>query len=365
MKREKYLQKLHYIYDTAKKLDAIPATVVQEEIEFLSRNIQNNKAVVSVLITCVLEKEINQQVDCRKHQSGITGGFSGRSLDTRCVTPFLKEKDLPHMAESGWLTRSLEQPHAYTLDYPGKIRGDGVKPAFLKILDELEKGTVSSESVLVSLFFALLEGQSKELKEYVSPFSEEQKNKINSTQIFNIIKEHINSSTEAGSSKLPVLLLYAILTISKKEHKKLEQKKICPLKSHTASDKNSQSFGDIEIVTTDNKLTEVFEVKHNKTISIEMIKDCFTKISNKSIDCYTIMTTGKIDTDLHPYINQIKITSGHSFLIFNIFDYLSSFLTTISNPVELLEVYADLVMKDKESMKDTHKIRLNSLISQK
>jgi len=50
------------------------------------------------------------------------------------ITPTLKELGLPSMAESGWLTRSLEQPYPYTLGYKGKISGKGIKEAFLNLL---------------------------------------------------------------------------------------------------------------------------------------------------------------------------------------------------------------------------------------
>ncbi len=52
--------------------------------------------------------------------------ISGRSIETKFITPTLKELGLPSMAESGWLTRSLEQPYPYTFDYEGKISGKGI-----------------------------------------------------------------------------------------------------------------------------------------------------------------------------------------------------------------------------------------------
>ena len=48
-------------------------------------------------------------------------GFSGRSIDTKYITPTLKELGLTSMSESGWLTRSLEQPYPYDFKYQGKI----------------------------------------------------------------------------------------------------------------------------------------------------------------------------------------------------------------------------------------------------
>jgi DNA (cytosine-5)-methyltransferase 1 len=59
-------------------------------------------------------------------------------LLTLYITPTLKELGLPSMAESGWLTRSLEQPYPYNLDYQGKISNKAVKKAFLNIIDYVE-----------------------------------------------------------------------------------------------------------------------------------------------------------------------------------------------------------------------------------
>ena len=98
--------------------------------------------------------EYNNQ-DIRYHQAQQENGFAGRSIDKDIVTPFMKSVSFPAMAESGWLTRSLEQPHPYTLDYPGKIKPDAVKTAFLEIIDKVQvQGTVPDRVLLY--FFKLL-----------------------------------------------------------------------------------------------------------------------------------------------------------------------------------------------------------------
>ena len=51
-------------------------------------------------------------------------------------------------AQSGWLTRSLEQPYPYNLDYNGKISDKVVKEAFLNILDFVEKNPRSAKNIL-------------------------------------------------------------------------------------------------------------------------------------------------------------------------------------------------------------------------
>ena len=50
------------------------------------------------------------------------------------------------MAESGWLTRSLEQNLPYTLEYPGRIQGKTVKDAFLQILNDIEENKADPNS---------------------------------------------------------------------------------------------------------------------------------------------------------------------------------------------------------------------------
>ncbi len=95
-------------------------------LSHLGKRINSGKGVYTVLITLLTHKLLYKSQDIRKHQKNMADGFSGRSIDTKFITPTLKELGLPSMAESGWLTRSLEQPYPYTFDYEGKISGKGI-----------------------------------------------------------------------------------------------------------------------------------------------------------------------------------------------------------------------------------------------
>ena len=96
-------------------------------LENISSNIDRNKGVYTVLITLMVHKLLNQKQDIRYFQSKMKKGFSARTIDFKFITPTLKELKLPSMAESGWLTRSLEQPYPYTLKYEGEISGKDMK----------------------------------------------------------------------------------------------------------------------------------------------------------------------------------------------------------------------------------------------
>ena len=55
------------------------------------------------------------------------------------------------MVESGWLTRSLEQPYPYTLDYHGNIRDVEVKKSFLFLVDKIQNLPNLIEEIIVYL----------------------------------------------------------------------------------------------------------------------------------------------------------------------------------------------------------------------
>lgn len=94
---------------------------LKHNIDIVIQNSENSKAVLAVTLTSLIYKALHPDQDIRNHQASIPNGYAGRIFDMNHITPFLRSKSFPCMAESGWLTRSLEQKHPYTLDYPGAI----------------------------------------------------------------------------------------------------------------------------------------------------------------------------------------------------------------------------------------------------
>src|SRR5690606_5614819 len=101
---------------------------------------ESAKAVLTVVITSLTYKIQNPEQDIRNHQTSIENGYSGRTFDTKYITPFLKKVKFPAMTESGWLTRSLEQKVPYDFNFSGAIRPDYLKTAFLNTVDFIQKG---------------------------------------------------------------------------------------------------------------------------------------------------------------------------------------------------------------------------------
>jgi len=151
MTRMNHKEKLLEIYDSSIEIESIEEEtedILKAYINTIADNCSKQKGVYTVLITLLVHKILEPSQDIRNHQSNLPGGFSGRSIDTKYITPTLKELKLPAMAESGWLTRSLEQPYPYNLHYNGKISNKAVKEAFLNIIDLVEKNPQKATSVI-------------------------------------------------------------------------------------------------------------------------------------------------------------------------------------------------------------------------
>ena len=159
-----YKEKLIELYNeanTGKSYISSLSDNTQNNIKKIAENCFIQKGVYTVLITLSVYKILHPSQDIRNHQTQIKKGFSGRTIDTQFITPTLKELSLPSMAESGWLTRSLEQPYPYTLNYNGKISNKVVKKAFLEIINDIENNHTDPKYILVELLQLVIQDQEK------------------------------------------------------------------------------------------------------------------------------------------------------------------------------------------------------------
>ncbi|MDJ0598974.1 MAG: DNA cytosine methyltransferase [Crocosphaera sp.] len=204
-------EKLLEIYDLSQNISDIGILIPSQYIDYINviaKNCKKQKGVYTVLITLLTHKIININQDIRYHQKNLPNGFSGRTIDTQYITPTLKELGLPAMAESGWLTRSLEQPYPYTLDYNGNISNKKVKEAFLNLIDFVETYPNNTEialRLLLSEVRKITEANKIRIVKLNNP------EKFDIITIVNCLDYHFNFNYKThGASKLPVLAFYAI-----------------------------------------------------------------------------------------------------------------------------------------------------------
>lgn len=242
-------------------------------LQTILEHAESQKAVLGVTLTSIVYKIYDPQQDIRRHQESMAGGYSGRTFDTKYITPFL-QREFPHfaMAESAWLTRSLEQPHPYDREYPGKIRNKQLKAAFLSILHSLEENPALANAMLVALLRGLLDEMQKDAallagKLPITPA-------ISISQIVEAIHQHIwhdYGQGKSGTARLPVLAIYSVYVLLINELKRYDGKILAPLEAHTSPDFRSHAIGDIDIKHADGSVFESVEIKHEKPITPEMV----------------------------------------------------------------------------------------------
>ena len=338
-------------------------------VESIVEKEENLKGVYSVLVSSLTYKSINPEQDVRYHKKELQNGYSGRSFDTKYVTPFLKSKKFfGAMKESGWLTRSLEQVHPFTLDFPGKINNKVVKDAFLQILNDIEENNASAESYLTNIFRLSIIEKAKKTVTLVNPVKSE--SSLNIEQIIEYLEKHFYYKySSRGASILPVIAFYSIYQCLIKEMGRYKNKKLEKLGSHTSSDRSSKATGDIVIRDSEtNDLYEVIEIKFDIAPNQIMINDAYEKFKSEPIQRYYILSTSYANDDEMLKINEevIKIREEHGcqVIVNGVFASLKYYLRLLENTDEFMSKYVENLQENTE-LDFEHKIAWNRILEEK
>ncbi len=319
------------------------------------------KAVLCVLITSLVYKTLHPEQDIRKHQVSIEGGYSGRTFDSKFITPFMKACKFPAMSDSGWLTRALEQKVPYDKNYSGAISPKELKPIFLELLDNIEGG-VNCESYLSYLLQGLIIKRNQQAIDLAKPTT------LSINAILRLLDKHFNSTYQAeGVSRLPVIALYAAYKCLINEVKRFENKRLLEIESHTSSDKSSGRIGDIEIIDEKKRSFEAVEVKHGIPITLQLVQDAYHKFQTTPVSRYYILSTAPSDkaelVKIETEILRIKNVHGCQVIVNGIYPTLKYYLRLLDDTFEFIENYVNLLEDDK-ALKFEHKAQWNKLISE-
>lgn len=357
-------EKLLEIYELSSTVSDISNVnkEIKDSINIIGEKLSSQKGVFTVLVTLITHKILTPKQDIRYHQSSMKNGFSGRSIDTKYITPTLKELGLPSMAESGWLTRSLEQPYPYLLDYSGKISNKKVKTAFLKTLDYAQKRPKTAKNILRLLLHQAIAAK-KRLIVPIIPLKNPENITIQKT--ISSLDSHFNSKYKiSGGSKLPVIAFYAIYQLLIDEVKRYEDCSLEKMGSHTASDRTSKSSGDIEILKK-GKHYESIEIKLDKPIDANMVRVAIEKIYKFNLNRYYILShiginKTEIET-IQQLIDETKENHGCQIILNGILPTIKYYLRLVDDTHQFIKAYSKLVEGDRE-LKSIHKRTWNSII---
>jgi DNA (cytosine-5)-methyltransferase 1 len=328
--------------------------------EILGRS-ESAKAVITVILTSAVYKALHPDQDIRNHQTSIPNGYSGRTFDSKYITPFLKSVRFPAMAESGWLTRSLEQKVPYDANYSGAMRPESLKTAFLVIIDFIQQGK-DIDKVLSFLFQGLIIQRNSQLIDLAKPLN------LPIATIIHLLSKHFDTKYSAdGASRLPVLALYSAYQCLINETKRFDGKVLLPIESHTSADSRSGRIGDIDIVDAKKKMFEAVEVKHGIPITAQIVKDAFEKFKTTQVNRYYVLSTANVDSseveEINKEIERIKNIHGCHVIANGLTNSLNYYLRLLSNTSEFIENYVNLIESDS-ALKFEHKTAWNHIISQ-
>jgi DNA (cytosine-5)-methyltransferase 1 len=355
-----YNESMHIVGSSNTIKSDLDPKIVNHLDEILSRS-ESAKAVITVILTSAVYKFLNPEQDIRNHQTSIPNGYSGRTFDSKYITPFLKNAKFPAMAESGWLTRSLEQKVPYDADYSGAIRPESLKTAFLETIDFIQKGK-DIDKVLSFLFQGLIIQRNAQQIDLAKPLN------LPITTIIDLLSNHFDAKyTAEGASRLPTLALYAVYQCLINETKRFKGKLLLPMESHTSADSRSGRIGDIDIIDEKKRAFEAVEVKHGIPITVQLVRDAFEKFKTTQVNRYYLLSTANVEAsqtqEISNEIERVKNIHGCHVIANGLIHSLKYYLRLLSDTSEFIENYVNLIETDT-ALKFEHKVMWNKIISE-
>jgi len=330
------------------------------------------KAVVTALATSLTKKIENSKQDVRYHKEDLRGGYSGRTFDTKYITPFFKEKFRRlAMKESGWLTRSIEQPRPFTMKFPGKIRDREAKKSFLSILNDIEENKASPKKYLVALFILLIQQTNANPSATIcfTPTKE-----VTIDLIITCLKSHFfKHYTVSGASRLPVIAIYSIYQLLMQDIVRYQNKKLSPSRSHTSPDMRAKGIGDIEVTDKSGKYFEGVEVKYGIPIDTTLINDAYEKFKSTPTSRYYLLSTAEpnIKEGEEQKVNNllllIRKEHGCEVIVNGIMATIKYYLRLLRNPAKFIEQYTNnlkLEYSQTTDIKKEHIIEWEGIINE-
>lgn len=357
------MNKLEDILNNSKSISDISNIPHNVKVDLLTvaQYCEKQKGVYTVLTTLLYYKVLHPAQDVRRHQAQLPNGFSGRSFDTHNVTPVLKKHKLPAMAESGWLTRSLEQPYPYDFDYNGKIPHT-VKLPFLRSLDYVQNNPNAAENMLRILLNKVITIAAQN-QITITPLKNPESLTIE--KIMLALEEHF--LTQYGThngAKLPVLAFYAIYSSLIRELKRYEGCTLAPLSSLTACDRTNKASGDIEIFK-ENDLFEAIEIKLDKKIDSQIVRVAEEKIYKWNPQRYYILsvlgTKEEDNIEIANIVHNVGKEHGCQIIINGLLPTIKYYLRLITDLSNFVNTYNQAVQEDNE-LQTIHKKFWNTLL---
>jgi len=326
-----------------------PAIV--QRIELVARNAQN-RACVRLLLSAALAKAHRPSVDIRKPYTeiGDPDAYSGRTYDEAYITEFVARHQLPCNNTTAFLTPAFRNRNTVLTPETNLVgRPPSVYKASLAVLDDVHQGKLTAEELLAETVRWLLivrdERQQRMSTLLAGLKAAPGEISLPAEGIVTLVEQHLKLK---NSSRLPVLVVAAAYEAAQdnlREH-------INPLQGHNAADKQTGSFGDLEICLADeSEVVTSYEMKTRNVTNNDIDHAIEKTLSHDSaIQNYIFITTEPIDPDVAAYAYSMFEKAGIEVVVLDCIGFLRHFLHLFYRlRLRFLEAYQELVLAEPDS----------------
>lgn len=327
---------------------AVKSEALRQKIEQICR-CNTNKAPIRFLMSCLLAKIHNPQVDIRKPYTEIEGGdtYSGRFYDERFVELLVHKYRLPCNPTTAYLTpafRNLDRLLTTDLVLVGRPRD-----VYVSALEVLEQVHIRAEAAadmlqeIIRLLLIIQYEDKQRMEQLIADLKQTDVLPLSSEQIVTLLTQHLNCK---HSSRLPVL----IVTAAYQTVKDMVGETNKPLEAHNAADKQTGSLGDVEIVlTNEDKIVTCYEMKDKRVIKTD-IDVALQKLPANKLDNYVFITTEVIETEVAEYAKSLYEKTGIEFAILDCVGFIRHFLHFFHRQRNIfLNIYQEMVLSEHTS----------------
>ncbi|MBF0607623.1 MAG: restriction endonuclease, SacI family [Candidatus Magnetobacterium sp. LHC-1] len=349
---EHILQGIYERANTTLKKSQINDKEIRQGVDYVCR-CMSNRAGVRLLMSCLLGKLINPDVDLRKPYTEIGGTdcFSGRTYDEQYLTPFINNHRLPCNSTTAFLTPALRNiDQALTSDREIIGRPRELYRTTLQLLEDVANNRITAGELFVEIVRVLLNIRDENMARMNSLINALKHTEgalpLSSEAIVSLVSQHLACK---NSSRLPVLIVAAA-------YKSVEEfigEKVLPLNVHNAADLQTGSMGDVEIcLVGDDSIVTVYEMKMKRVTNGD-IDNAIIKITKapRRINNYIFVTTDAIEPDVREYAAKFyEETGGIEIAILDSISFLRHFLHLFHRiRVHYLNAYQNLVLSEPDS----------------
>ena len=176
------------------------------------------------------------------------------------------------------------------MQYTGVFTPRHARAVFLGLIDQVQVQGANPADVLLYLFCNLIKKRDESNVDLAKPHS------LSIYAIMDLLSSHFSASytNVTGTSRLPVLAVYAAYQCMMKQVMRCKGKILCPLEKLHSADLQTGRLGDIDVNYPDNTAFEGVEIKHGIVITRGHTTCAYEKFKAHKTDRYYLLTTASM-----------------------------------------------------------------------